>query len=114
MAPAPRLTAHGLYAITWTTRPDPIPLGELFDIEATVTNAKTGAPVEDAVVRIDARMPQHGHGMATRPEDDLDATNPGGVYVTHGMKFHMPGAWSIVFVVEGPAGTDRLEVDHRL
>lgn len=95
-------------------------MGELFEVEAVLTDAKTGAPIEDATVRIDARMPQHGHGMATRPEDDpgtCDAAgcrHPGGRYVTRGMKFHMPGDWALTFDVDGPAGPDRLEAVHRL
>ncbi len=116
--PAP--TALKLYTVTWKTDPRPLPLSTLFEIEATLTDAK-GAPVEDAKVRIDARMPQHGHGMATRPEDDegvCDAagacTHPGGVYRTRGMKFHMPGEWSLRFDVDGPAGTDHLLVPVQL
>jgi hypothetical protein len=56
-------------------------------------------------------MPEHGHGMATRPETTPD---PAGGFVTRGMKFHMPGNWVYSFVVEGPAGRDRAEVAVRL
>jgi hypothetical protein len=113
-------TRNGLYRVEWHTVPDPIVLSELFEVEATVTD-KAGNPVEDGTVRIDARMPQHGHGMATRPEDDpgeCDAAgkcrHPGGVYRTRGMKFHMPGDWTVTFDVVGPAGEDRLEALRRI
>lgn len=117
----PLPTARKLYRIAWRTEPSPPPLSALFEIEATVTDA-AGAPVTDAKVRIDARMPQHGHGMATKPEDDpgvCDAsgaacTHAEGRYRTRGMKFHMPGEWTLSFDVEGPAGTDRLEVPLRI
>jgi hypothetical protein len=118
MAPLP--TKNGLYRVSWRPVPDPIVLSELFTVEATVTDA-AGVPVEDGVVRIDARMPQHGHGMATKPEDDpgvCDAEgkcrHPGGVYRTRGMKFHMPGDWTVTFDVKGPAGEDRLEAPRRI
>ncbi|MDP2316014.1 MAG: FixH family protein [Pseudomonadota bacterium] len=117
---APLPTVNKLYRITWHTTPAPPPLSTLFEIEAVVTDP-AGAPVEDAQVRINARMPQHGHGMATNPEDDpgtCDAagacTHPGGRYLTRGMKFHMPGEWTLRFDVEGPAGADHLEVPLRL
>lgn len=124
-APAPEgVTALGHYRLTWTTEPSPVPLAQLFEIEATLTDARTGAPIEDAEVRIDARMPQHGHGMATKPQDDPGACtgegqartcrHPGGRYRTRGMKFHMPGEWTLSFDVSGPAGADRLEAVQRL
>jgi hypothetical protein len=106
-------TANGLYHLAWETKPAPIPMGQLFEIDTTLTDAKTGKPIEDAVVRVDARMPQHGHGMATKPED-VGGPHPSGVYVTRGMKFHMPGDWTITFTVDGPAGSDRLESLQRL
>ncbi|MES2639699.1 MAG: FixH family protein [Myxococcota bacterium] len=117
---APLVTARKLYRVTWRTEPTPPPLSTLFEIEATLTDA-AGTPVPDATVRIDARMPQHGHGMATKPEDDPGVcdtsgvcTHADGVYRTRGMKFHMPGEWTLRFDVEGPAGTDHLEVPLRL
>lgn len=122
-APAPvreGVTAAGRYRLKWRPSPDPIPLSALFEVETTVVDAVTGAPVEVGAVRVDARMPEHGHGMATRPEadsGDCDAAgvcrHPGGVYRTRGMKFHMPGEWVLSFDVEGPAGPDRLEVVER-
>lgn len=122
-APAPvreGVTVEGRYRLAWRTVPDPIPLSALFDLETTVVDAATGAPVEVGAVRVDARMPDHGHGMATRPLADpgvCDAAgacrHPGGVYRTRGMKFHMPGEWVLSFDVEGPAGPGRLEVVER-
>lgn len=121
-APAPKTTKGGLYTVAWTTVPAPIPMGGLFELHTTLRDAKTGALVEDATVRVDARMPQHGHGMATKPEDDPGACSgeppvcrhPDGVYVTRGMKFHMPGEWTLSFVVDGPAGPDRLDAVEKL
>lgn len=110
-APGAR-TEGGLYLIEWTTSPAPLPLNELFELRATVRDAKTGQPVEDATVDVDALMPQHGHGMTTKPEAvcALDpCRHPGGAYVTRGMKLHMPGEWTLHFNVHGPAGEDHLD-----
>ncbi len=35
--------------------------------------------------------------------------HPGGVYVTRGMKFHMPGSWTLTFDVDGASGAERAE-----
>jgi len=117
-------TRKGLYRLKWTPRPAPLPLNTLFEVEVEVADAQ-GAPVEDAVVRVDARMPEHGHGMATKPEPEAgicapgpDGTqlcrHPGGRYLTRGMKFHMPGSWVLSFDVSGPAGSDQAEVGFLL
>ena len=113
-------TAAGLYTIEWTTSPAPLPLNALFEVHSTVRDAKSGEPVEDAVVTVDATMPEHGHGMVTRPEADpgvcepLPCRHPGGAYVMRGMKFHMPGDWSLHVEVKGPAGEDHLDAVVKL
>ena len=120
-APAePVATARKLYRVQWRSIPDPPPLSTLFEVEVTVTDPD-GKPVEDAKVTVDATMPQHGHGMATKPEQDpgvCDAAgacrHPGGRYRTRGMKFHMPGEWKLRIDVEGPSGTDHLEAPVRM
>lgn len=119
-AASPLATANKLYTLSWRTDPAPPPLSTLFEIEATLTDA-VGAPVTDATVRIDAKMPQHGHGMATKPEDDRGVCDASGAcvhaegrYRTRGMKFHMPGEWTIRFDIEGPLGADHLDVPLRL
>lgn len=108
----PPTTEAGLYLVEWTTSPAPVPLNTLFEVRTTLRDAKTGLPVEDATVTVDATMPQHGHGMVTRPEadpgvcDPAPCRHPGGVYTMRGMKFHMPGEWTVHFAVKGPAGED--------
>ncbi len=105
-APSELLTRAGRYRIVWSTAPVPLPLSELFVIKARVTDAD-GAPVSGVTLTVDASMPQHGHGMATRPE--TNEVGPG-EFETKGMKFHMPGAWTVHFAVSGPRGTDRVDV----
>jgi hypothetical protein len=54
---------------------------------------------------VDARMPQHGHGMETKPK--LREGEPvDGIYLTDGFKFHMPGEWTVTVAVTGPLGED--------
>jgi hypothetical protein len=114
-------TQRGAYKVALELVPDPPPLSELFEVKVTLTDPQTGAPIPDATVSVDAQMPQHGHGMSTDPIDDpgqCDAAgacvHPDGVYRTTGMKFHMPGKWSVSVDVIGPRGTERLVLPYEL
>ncbi len=125
-------TQSGRYRVGLALEPDPPPLGELFSVRATIT-LPDGTPLQNAVVTLDARMPQHDHGMETRPrvrpgvcgdtdapaagasaagDDDTDAAeaapclHPGGIYRADGFKFHMGGAWTVLVTVDGPKGPD--------
>lgn len=109
---ATRWTQGRKYQVTLTMHPDPPPMGELFEVRARLLD-RAGEPIEDAKVRLDARMPQHDHGMMTDPVDDPgqcdDAgkcIHPDGIYTTSGFKFHMGGEWTILLNVEGPLGPD--------
>ena len=66
---AAKATQSGKYLVTLQNLPEPPAMGELFTLQATVTFAD-GKPVEKATVKLDARMPQHNHGMETDPIDD--------------------------------------------
>ncbi len=50
-------------------------------------------PVTAELVRVDATMPAHRHGMNYRPS--IAATGPGAWHV-EGLMFHMRGSWELV------------------
>ena len=111
MRPAPehldyslaRATERGLYVATMEPGTDPIRIGEMHSWTVTVTEPD-GRPVEDARISIDGGMPRQGHGLPTRPE--VTRALGGGGYRIDGMKFNMPGWWTIDVVVESAQGTD--------
>jgi hypothetical protein len=49
-------------------------------------------------------MPQHGHGLPTEPR--VTEELGGGRYRVEGMKFNMPGWWTIKLSVSSAAGSD--------
>lgn len=107
-----RMTQGRKYQVSLSLVPDPPPMSELFTVRAVVTD-RDGKPLETAKVTLDARMPQHDHGMMTDPvnepgvcDDEGNCRHPGGVYETTGFKFHMGGEWTILVQVEGPMGPD--------
>ncbi len=108
-----RTTQSGYYEVDVKFKPEKPGLGELFEVEA-VARTRDGLPLEVGKVLLNARMPQHNHGMETDPvhsPGECDAagtacTHPGGRYLSQGFKFHMPGEWTVTIEVTGPRGTD--------
>ncbi|WP_419212336.1 FixH family protein [Maribacter sp. X9] len=53
-------------------------------------------PVVGASIKIDGGMPSHGHGLPSTPK----VVNLGkGIYKITGLKFNMPGSWTINFLI---------------
>ena len=103
----------GSFEITYAPTPDPMPMNEPFKLDVTLKQAggassQAGAPV---VLRVDAGMPAHGHGMNTRPR----VTETGdGKYLVEGMLFHMPGHWQLYFDIRRGAVVERAQADIHL
>jgi hypothetical protein len=88
-------SARGLYRVSYEPRGGSIPVGKVHAWELKVADA-TGKPVKGATVIVDGEMPEHRHGLPTKPEA-AEAAN--GTYVVQGMKFNMPGWWILRFHV---------------
>ena len=106
-----RASESGRYRATIRPQGDSIPKGKLqrwtLHLETT-----TGVAVDSAKVTVDGGMPQHGHGLPTRPR----VTRPlgPGDYAVEGMKFNMGGWWVVKFRVASAAGTDSLVFNLKL
>lgn len=57
----------------------------------------SGEPVEGATVEVSGGMPEHNHGLPTRPR--ITEELGGGDYRLGGMRFHMAGYWEIKVTV---------------
>jgi hypothetical protein len=77
--------------IAFMPRPTPVPVGRHFDIHFVVCGITLR---NGATVAVDADMPAHRHGMNYRTR--VEAL-PDGVYRAHGLMFHMPGTWRVIF-----------------
>lgn len=98
-----RATDNGLYVSTLEPGISPVTAGPIHSWTVEVTTPD-GAPVEDAGISIEGGMPQHGHGLPTSPE--VTEALGEGRYLVEGMKFNMPGWWTVTVHIDGPAGTD--------
>ncbi len=112
-AAAARLRASegGLYRATIHPQGDSIPQGKLHRWTLHLETA-SGAPVDSVAVTVDGGMPQHGHGLPTKPRVTRDLGN--GDHVVDGMKFNMGGWWVVKFHVAGAAGRDSLVFNIKL
>lgn len=63
-----------------------------------------GTPVRHARIAVDGGMPQHGHGLPTRPQVTREVTD--GTYLMEGMKFSMTGWWEIKLAIQAADGAD--------
>lgn len=100
-----------LFQVSYASIPSPVPLLSVHAWTLTVVDAKA-RPVDAATISVVGAMPAHDHGLPTRPE--VKALG-GGHYLVEGMKFHMPGAWVVVFTVKAGDATDsvRFALDLR-
>ena len=84
------LTGDGL-KLAWKAVPAPIVAGRPFAIELQV------CPVDARVLRVDATMPDHRHGMNYRP-----SLRPlgDGRWRAEGLLWHMAGRWELQIDVD--------------
>jgi hypothetical protein len=106
-----RTSEGGAYRATIRPLGDSIPQGRLHSWTLHLETAD-GRPVDDASVAVDGGMPQHGHGLPTRPRVAPAAGN--GDHLVEGMRFNMGGWWVVKFRVRSAAGDDSLVFNLKL
>lgn len=113
---AVKRTAHGRYLVVLAPDSMPIPLHRLHRWRVRVQDARgvsvigtDGAPLD---VRVDGGMPQHGHGLPTAPR--VTGHLPDGQLLIEGMRFSMPGWWTLRVRINGAAGADSVTFNLNL
>ena len=98
----PRASASRQFTATLHTD-QPLRLRRMQTVRVTITDA-AGVPVDDATIEIDGGMPQHGHGLPTRPRVTRALGN--GLYEIEGVRFNMGGWWEFKLVINAASGSD--------
>jgi hypothetical protein len=99
-----RPTVEQKYIVAMHPQTPVIAINRLHAWEVKVS-APDGAPVLHAHIDVDGGMPQHGHGLPTKPRITQELGE--GRYLLEGMKFSMTGWWVIKLKVEtAQRGTD--------
>lgn len=92
------------YQLAYVPQPATLAVGRDFALDFQVC-AKDGAvPLPDQI-RVDARMPDHGHGMSYRTS--VKAQGPGR-WRAEGLLLHMAGRWELSFELGSGPQAERL------
>ena len=106
-----RLSSRGMYRGTFEPVGDSIRVGRLHSWRLHLETAD-GAPVDTATIVVDGGMPQHGHGLPTKPRVTKQLGN--GEHIVDGMKFNMGGWWVVKFRVASALGPDSVTFNLKL
>ena len=96
-------TSQGKYVVTLQPPAAPPAINQMH-AWGIVVSTPAGPPVSGARIAVDGGMPQHGHGLPTRPL--VRPAGGDGTYLLEGMKFSMTGWWEIKLAIQTPTGTD--------
>ena len=98
----PRTSAAGRYVATLEPA-SPLRPRQMQTVRVTVRDAD-GRPVDRAEITVDGGMPEHGHGLPTRPRVTRHLGD--GTYEVEGVRFNMGGWWEFRLAIVGALGTD--------
>lgn len=93
----------GSFKVTYVSDPDTIPLNTIHAWNLKV-ETPDGKPVTDAEITVDGAMPEHGHGLPTQPKVTKNLGD--GTYLVEGIKFSMPGWWTMTYTIKAGDKTD--------
>jgi YtkA-like len=100
-----RATADSRFVVTLQPPATPAAINQLHTWQVKLASP-AGAPIAHARIKVDGGMPQHGHGLPTRPQVTQEPSD--GTYLIEGMKFSMTGWWEIKLAIESPEGSDKV------
>ena len=101
----PRVSDQNRYTATIAPPAQPLKPRRMLVLEVSVRDA-AGNPVDGAKIDVDGDMPQHGHGLPTKPR--VTRSLGDGKYVIEGLRFNMGGWWELHLSVSSATGADRV------
>lgn len=107
---AEQTSAGGTFRVAYRTD-GPVPVGRLHAWTLHVARAD-GTPVTDAALAVDGDMPEHRHGLPTRPR--ITRNLGAGDYLLEGVKFQMGGWWVLDVDVAADGRTERVRFNLQL
>ncbi len=98
----PRASANRLYVATLETA-TALRTRRMQTVRVGIVDAD-GRAVEGASLAIDGGMPEHGHGLPTRPR--MTRVIGAGAYEVEGVRFNMGGWWELKVTITSERGAD--------
>ncbi len=93
----PWTSRGGELQISYASNLEPLTINQIHSWVLFVETSE-GIPVADAELTVEGGMPEHDHGLPTRPR--VTRYLGDGKYLLEGVRFHMPGAWEIQVAIE--------------
>jgi hypothetical protein len=106
-----RASDKGMFNVSYTASTGTVPINQMHQWTLHIERAD-GTPVDDASIDVDGDMPQHGHGLPTKPRVTQNLGN--GDYLVDGMKFQMGGWWLMDFTITVGSETDAVHFNMML
>jgi len=94
-----QLISAGAVQASWSPEPAPLKVGQPFALRVQL------CPLDAELLRVDATMPEHRHGMNYRPS--IQAMGQGRWRV-EGLMWHMSGRWELRLDVKAQGTQHRL------
>lgn len=106
----PRQSASGAYILK-IEEAAAFKKGKILSTVIVLQDAR-GSAVEGADIAVDGGMPQHGHGLPTKPR--VTRSLGSGRYQVEGLKFNMGGWWELKFAIRSGAVSDSITFNLEL
>jgi hypothetical protein len=106
-----RVSAQGAFRVSYRSDAATVPVGRLHTWTLHVAT-NDGAPVTDAEITLDGDMPEHRHGLPTKPRVTRHLGN--GDYLVEGIKFQMGGWWVVDFRIRAGGREDTVRFNLQL
>lgn len=100
-----KLSEAGQYRVALLPPAEPPAINRIHSWKLRLTTPD-GTPVSGAHFGVGGGMPQHGHGLPTKPRVTAEVGD--GVYLVEGMKFSMPGWWQLEFDIRSQRKPDKV------
>lgn len=105
-----RASSQGSFRVSYSTDA-PVPVGRLHAWTLHVARPD-GTPVTDAAITVNGDMPEHRHGLPTRPRVTRNLGQ--GDYLVEGLKFQMGGWWVMDFDIAAGGRAERVRFNLQL
>ena len=100
-------SASGVFVVSYSSELSPPQINKLHAWRLHIETA-SGEPVESAVIEVTGGMPEHDHGLPTRPR--IEGELGDGDYRLEGVRFHMAGLWEIMLRISDGESTDTVVI----
>ena len=99
------------FVVTYTTPSGSPVINQMHSWILHIENSD-GLEIEGASVDVEGGMPEHNHGLPTKPR--MTKELGGGDYQLQGMRFHMSGYWEIIVSITTNSGTAEVTIPLQL